>query len=171
MSDAAPTTTPPAGAPAADTSAPTPPPPAGDAGRRSGEPREPDTATSAELETLRREQAAWKADQDELKKLRDEKLSDTERSANELNDAKTRAEKAETQLLRFQVADTKKLPAGAAEHLVGSTKEELEASADALLKLLGTTPAGDRKPDRTLGAGGEPTGIDPEAWLREQARR
>lgn len=62
--------------------------------------------------------------------------------AQKLAEAKTAAERdaeqARTKLLRYEVAAAKKLPSEWAARLQGSTQEELEADADALLEALGT---------------------------------
>ncbi|MFB7162323.1 hypothetical protein [Streptomyces sp. NPDC056242] len=62
--------------------------------------------------------------------------------AQKLTEAKTAAEKdaqdARSKLMRFEIAAAKKLPAEWAARLQGSTKEDLEADAEALLEALGT---------------------------------
>jgi alanyl-tRNA synthetase len=62
--------------------------------------------------------------------------------AQKLTEAKTAAEKtaadAQARLMRYEVAAAKKLPAEWAARLQGSTKEDLEADADALMQALGT---------------------------------
>lgn len=62
--------------------------------------------------------------------------------AQKLTDAKTAAEKtaadAQARLMRYEVAAAKKLPAEWAARLQGSTQEDLEADADALMQALGT---------------------------------
>lgn len=63
---------------------------------------------------------------------------------------------AELRALRAEVANAKKLPDGLAARLQGSTKEELEADADALLALIpaATGTPGTPKPDPSQGPRG-----------------
>jgi hypothetical protein len=56
-----------------------------------------------------------------------------ERIANERDSHRTRADKAESEVLRLRVALGKGLTATQAKRLVGTTEEELEADADELL--------------------------------------
>ena len=69
-----------------------------------------------------------------LQELEDRDKTEAQRLADRAQAAETEAEKARTKLLRFEVASSKKLPASWANRLQGSTKEELEADAEALLK-------------------------------------
>jgi hypothetical protein len=69
-----------------------------------------------------------------LQELEDRDKSEAQKLAERAQTAETEAAKARTQLLRFEVASDKKLPASWANRLQGSTKEELEADAEALLK-------------------------------------
>jgi hypothetical protein len=68
-----------------------------------------------------------------------------ERLAEELATSKQEAESARSTLLRYEVASEKGIPADALRLLTGSTREELEESADVLLALIATqsktTPA------------------------------
>ena len=59
-----------------------------------------------------------------------------ERIAEELVKIKAEAEAAKTQLLRHEIATEKTLPSEALRLLTGSTREELEDSADTLLALI-----------------------------------
>jgi hypothetical protein len=127
------TTTPPAPAPettpAADESA------LGDAGKK---------ALDAER-TARK--AAEKAAADALAKVQefeDRDKTEAEKLADRATTAEERATKAETELTKTLVALEKNVPADLRDFLTGSTREELEAKADALLAHLkpngGTTP-------------------------------
>jgi hypothetical protein len=83
-----------------------------------------------------------------LKEFEDRDKSEAEKLAERAAAAEKQAESATARLLRFEVAAAKKLPPGFAARLQGSTKEELEADAEALLKDLGeqqqrTTPSYD----------------------------
>ena len=78
-------------------------------------------------------------------------------------DFKSRAEAAEAKLLRRDVADELGLPAKLADRLKGSTKEELAADAEELLKLVSPSKPGGGKPSPKLkGQGGTKPGEDPE---------
>jgi len=132
----------------------------------------------------------WKAETEKWKTLarqheaNSKKLLAIEESqkseAQKLADAKTAAEKdatdARTELLRTQVAYSKNLPAELAGRLTGSTKEELEKDADALLKLLrpsGGDPArvvADLRPGALPAATGANT-FDADAWIRSKANK
>lgn len=96
--------------------------------------------------------------------------SELQKASEQIGTLEGRAVTAETKLLRHEIADAKGLPAEAKSLLSGTTKEEIEASADALLALLGDKGKGDRRPDPTLGKGGDPAKTA-DAWLREQASR
>lgn len=74
-----------------------------------------------------------------LQELEDREKTDAQKLTERAQAAEAEAAKASARLLRFEVASDKKLPAGWANRLQGSTKEELEADADALLKELGET--------------------------------
>ena len=58
--------------------------------------------------------------------------------------------------LRYEVAVDKQLPKVLAERLQGSTREELEADADSLLKLVNVQNKPNVKPDPSQGKGGDP---------------
>lgn len=78
-----------------------------------------------------------------------------------VSELKTRAEKAETSLLKNKVAIENKLPIKLADRLIGTTEEELKADAEALLEGLNlrssTTPplhiGGTSKPANSYDAG------------------
>jgi CRISPR/Cas system-associated endonuclease/helicase Cas3 len=61
-----------------------------------------------------------------------------ERMAEELATTKAEAESARTALLRYEVASEKNIPTEALRLLTGSTREELEENADALIALIAT---------------------------------
>ena len=71
-----------------------------------------------------------KADAAELKKIKDGEKSDLEKEREARAAAEARADKAEFAALRSEVARDKGVPAAS---ITGTTKEELEASADELL--------------------------------------
>lgn len=73
--------------------------------------------------------------------------------------ADARADAAELRATRLEVAHEKGLTPAQAKRLVGSTREELEADADEVLKDFPVTPAGPKpppKPDPSQGSRGEP---------------
>lgn len=101
---------------------------------------------------------AWKrlqdleADRNRARQARDQhkaRLDEIERSqmteaqqvAADRDSFRTRAEAAEQQLARFEVAAEKGLDPKAMRFLTGSTREELAASADELMALLGAQAA------------------------------
>jgi hypothetical protein len=75
-----------------------------------------------------------------------------ERLAEELAQAKAEASEASVKLNRFEVASQKGVPNEAIELLTGSTREELEASADKLLSLIANqSKPNTPKPDMNQG--------------------
>ena len=68
-------------------------------------------------------------DANKLVKEANDKLSTFDKTVSELTQ---RAEKAETKVLKTQIANEKHLPIELADRLIGNTKEELEADADNL---------------------------------------
>jgi hypothetical protein len=112
---------------------------------------------AAELERLR-------AAETELNTRKAAELSETQRLQKEADDAKAlaatnaaTAAAATAELLRVQVAADKGLTVAQAKRLQGSTKEELEADADALKAEFGTTNAGSGAP-RSGGPRGDDAG-------------
>lgn len=91
----------------------------------------------------------------EAQKRADAELSETERLKKENATLAERAEKAERDALRSAVAAEKKLPALLAGRLNGTTREELEADADALAAAFPTSK--DPKPDPSAGPKNEAT--------------
>lgn len=67
--------------------------------------------------------------------------TELEKAQSKASKLEQRATTAETKLLRYEVASDKKVPAEAVDLLNGSTKEELEASADKILSLVKTDEA------------------------------
>lgn len=109
----------------------------------------------------------------ELDALKKAQMTELEKAQAEAAEAKARATQAELAAARQSVATAKGLPAGMAERLQGSTKEELEADADVLLKVLARPAGNGARPDLRQGArGGTSTEkVDGNTWLREQALR
>lgn len=109
-----------------------------------------------------------KADKDAAEKWRkheEESRSEEEKRQARERELEQRATAAETRALRADVADEKKIPVEWRKFLTGSTKEDLEASADELLQLISKNDG--RKPDPNQGkTAGEPTGD----FLRDSLR-
>ena len=81
--------------------------------------------------------------------------SEAEKSAERITVAETRATTAEARADRLEVALEKGLTPSQAKRLVGSTREELEADADQLLKDLGdSTKPRSPRPDPNQGRSG-----------------
>lgn len=91
--------------------------------------------------------------------------SETEKLTGKLSKAEQRAEKAEAQLLRFEVAKEKEVPAEAVDLLSGSSREELEASADKILALVKSRPENNETPNFD----GGPRDVAPEPKSPEEA--
>lgn len=108
----------------------------------------------------------------------DEELA-KERS--ELEEAQKRAAEAEAKALRYEVAAEKQLPAGVADLLTASTREDLVRQADALLSAIGVkdvdeTSTRARMPQRRLRPGAVPDSsteadLDPGATADAVLRR
>lgn len=73
-----------------------------------------------------------------LQQYEDSQKSDLDKLTERASTAEKQAADAQTRLLRYEVAASKKLPSEWAARLQGSTQEELEADADSLLEALGT---------------------------------
>ena len=115
------------------------------------------------------------ADYDELKtkateydKAQEAALTEQQKLAKRAEEAERRAAEAETKALRAEVASTKGVPASA---LTGSTREEMEAAADALLSWRGEAAPSARKTPKSLKSGSagsdEPTGSRAAAAIRQ----
>ncbi len=106
-----------------------------------------------------------KAAADKLKEREDAELSASEKATKEAKESQERADKAERELLRVQVATKKQLSPSMAARLVGDTKDELEKDADKLLKDLGPGAAGGGGFDQ--GAGRGAAGKGQGGWLNK----
>lgn len=153
----------------------------GDAGKR---------ALQEERRARSEAEKALKDATDRLKALEDKDKSETQKAADERVAAEKRAEKAEAELLRITVGSTKGLTPAQARRLVGTTKEELEADADDLLKSFkpnddagdGGDKGGDKgdkkdpagtgsRPTERLAGGSDPTGDVEESDPRKLAEQ
>lgn len=126
------------------------------------------------VEKLRRENAAARKARQEaearVKEFEDRDKSDQEKAAERLQAAEQRAIEAEAKVLRTDVAAAKDVPVKLAKFLTGSTKEELEKSADELLAELNGT----RRTSFDGGARGRgqaPAAGDMDAAIRAAAGR
>lgn len=116
----------------------------------------------AGLKALRAEREAAKALKSErdalaakIKEFEDKDKTEAEKTAERLAELEKASTTNATKALRLEIALDKGLPKTLAARLQGSSREELEADADALLKLI---PAGSKtpKPDPSAGNGGTP---------------
>lgn len=119
----------------------------GDAGKK---------ALDAERKARRDAEAAAKKLADEIDELKGKDKGDLERLTEKLTAAEKRADTAEANVTRFEVAAAKGVKA---RWLTGTTREELEAAADEYLTdhppATGGTAAA--KPTEDLKGGGDPT--------------
>ena len=111
---------------------------------------------------LERERAKF-ADYDDLKVKADQfdQLDQTSKTAADdaaasLQTEKDRADLAQRELLRLQVAVEKAVPASAIKFLTGDTREDIEASAQDVLNLMGeSSKPRPPRPDPNQGRSGE----------------
>ena len=173
----------PAGSGEARTDSPKPAPPApavdrsdsgqlGEGGKR---------ALDAERANARAEKARADEAERKLAELERERMTDAEKVVAERDDWRRKYEEQAAQLaardldlMRRDVAAEKNLPPALARRLYGTTREELEQDADALVALL-PDPQAPRTPKPDLSAGstgdsGKPSSVA-DAMARYQARR
>jgi len=105
--------------------------------------QEPDdgrTYPESYVRKLRRESSGYRNRlaevESKLQAIEDGEKSESVKLQERLADAETRATKAEERLIRYEVAAERQLDMQAASFITGSTREEIEASADELSKLL-----------------------------------
>jgi predicted PilT family ATPase len=93
------------------------------------------------IRRLRQENASHRTElkgaRDKLKEFEDKDKTEAQRLIDRAEAAERVAASSASQLLRYEVAAAKGLPIKYAGRLQGSTKEELEADADALIKDFG----------------------------------
>lgn len=170
-------------APTESPTAPTPPAPAAATPPTSAPPAAPAApAPPAQAETdWKAEARKWeqraKDNSDaaaRLKEIEDASKSAEQKATEEKAAAEKRAAEAEAKLLRYDVATAKKVPADALEFLTGTTREEIEASADKVLKLIAASaapppPTGAHVPSEgtSASAPGQLTKADVERMARE----
>jgi hypothetical protein len=101
---------------------------------------EPKTFDEAYVKNLRKQAAderarARKAER-EAETLRDTRISDTERLTKSLTEEKELRERAELRASSYEVAASRSLDLKWADYLTGASREDQEAKADELVKLL-----------------------------------
>lgn len=103
-------------------------------------PKEGRTYPEAYVRQLRRETAGYRTRLAEvetrLQEVDDREKTETEKLTTRLADSERRATEAEGRLIRYEVASEHGLDMNAANFLTGNTREEVEASAEALAVLL-----------------------------------
>lgn len=94
------------------------------------------------VKTLRRSEASartkLKSAEARMQELEDRDKSEAEKLAARVTESERRASEAEAKLLRFEIAKARNLSQDAVDFLKGSTREELEESADALSRFIET---------------------------------
>ena len=177
----------PAGSGEARTDSPKPAPPArtdgdrSDSGQQLGEGGK--KALDAERANARAEKARADKAERELEEMRRQQMTVQERVVAERDDWRAKYENQAAQLaardldlMRRDVAAEKNLPPALARRLYGTTREELEQDADALVALL-PDPQAPRtpRPDPSagsIGGSGKPTSVaDAEAAYRARSKR
>lgn len=107
-----------------------------------------------------------------VKEFEDRDKTEAERTSEKLTELEKTATTASVDAIRFEIALDKGLTKNQAKRLVGSTREELEADADELVKDLGLDDAGkpdvSRRPKERLRPGAAPD-AEPEKSPAELA--
>jgi len=131
---------------------------------------------------LNRERSKF-ADYDDLKAAA-QRLTDIEnankteaqKQAEALEAALQREAAATSQLLRYEVAADKGVPPGLVRFLTGTSREEIEEAATALLEAIpgapGSPPRAPAEAAQTVAAlAGQPQSVDMNEWMRHQRAR
>lgn len=109
------------------------------------------------LEAERKAARAEKKRADELaarlKEIEDRDKSEAEKVAERASAAEARAAELEARAVRLEVAFEKGLTPAQAKRLVGTTREDLEADADEVLRDFPTQPPAPVKPSGDIGQG------------------
>jgi vacuolar-type H+-ATPase subunit I/STV1 len=87
-----------------------------------------------------------------LEELEERDKSELERALSKATKAEQAKAEAESRLTRFEVAAEKQIPAEAVDLLNGTSREELEASADKILNLVKSRTESEKAPDFDGGA-------------------
>lgn len=117
--------------------------------------KNPDAVQRAlEAERTAAKEAKKRADALEAKvrEYEEANASEIEKAQNKATKAEEKAAEAQAKLLRYEVAQDKQIPAEAVELLSGSSREDLEASADRILALIEKNGEKDKAPDFDGGA-------------------
>jgi hypothetical protein len=108
------------------------------------------------VKQLRSEAAASRKARQELEaklnEYEERDKSEVEKLTSKLAKAEQAKAEADARLLRFEVAQTKEVPAEAVDLLSGTTREELEASADKILNLVKSRTDNENEPNFDGGA-------------------
>jgi len=109
------------------------------------------------LAALKKANREAESNRKRLKEIEDAKADEDKTETEKRAAADQRAQAAELRATRIEVAHEKGLTSAQAKRLVGSTKAEIEADADEILRDFPTTPtkAVAPKPDPSQGARGE----------------
>lgn len=155
--------TPPAPAPPAGAPAPTPPappaPPSDDAVDETTLPPKVREVLAKERAARREAEKNAKAGNAAIERLaaiEDEQKTEQQKLTERAERAEAAEKAAAEKLLRAEVAMAKGLPPALAARLQGSTREEMETDADALLALVPSKPAAPPPAEAGVGAGGKP---------------
>ncbi|WP_052083159.1 hypothetical protein [Rhodococcoides fascians] len=108
-----------------------------------------------------------KADAEKWRKAEDDKKPADQRQAEEFDRLRKENETLRAGQIRADVATAKGVPAAL---LTGSTKEELEAQADALLEFRGKVPGGPVVGNENTGNAGGNTKANSKDWLGDALR-
>jgi hypothetical protein len=133
----------------------------------------PKTFDESYVKELRSENAAARKARQELEakltEYEERDKSELEKLTGKLTKTEQRAAQAEAQLLRFQVAKDKEIPADAVDLLNGNTREDLEASADKILNLVKSRNDSEKTPDFDGGAREPAPDTDPTKAFNDSA--
>lgn len=88
-----------------------------------------------------------------VKEAEDADKSEVDKAKEQATEAERRAKDAEAKALRFEVATEKGVPKRLMRFLTGSTQEDLEEQADALLEEIGSGSKGTSRPKEWLKPG------------------
>lgn len=120
-------------------------------------------ALRAERENVKQLKAQLAEANGRIKEFEDRDKSESDKQAEKLADTQKRLDAATLKATQYEIAAAKGIPLTAAARLRGASREEMEADADDLLKLInagkpgsGTLNPNPPKDDPSQGRGGEP---------------
>lgn len=114
----------------------------------------------------------------EFDELKAKDQTEAERLQGKVQELETKAEQAERKALQQEVALAKGIPIELAYRLVGTTKEEIETDADALVKVVKTeekketsttSPNGGENLTKVTLPDGKTQAVDMDEWMRSKA--